>query len=122
MIQLAVRHWPLPCVLLVALLADVSVLAQSRAKVWEEPLVLPTYEVSPPDHNPRFYAGRAYQGAQGRVYPYAMIDDLTDKRVEKTYRAVYLENEYIKVCVLRARRPWPFGRGQDQHTLLLVGP
>jgi len=29
-----------------------------------------------------------------------MIDDLTDERVEKTYRAVYLENEYIKVCVL----------------------
>jgi tetratricopeptide (TPR) repeat protein len=100
MIQLAVRHWPLPCVLLVVLLADVPVVTQSRAKVWEEPLVLPTYEVNPPDHNPRFYAGRAYQGAQGRVYPYAMIDDLTDNRVEKSYRAVYLENEYIKVCVL----------------------
>ncbi len=100
MTRLAVRHWPLPCVLLVALSADVPVAAQSRTRVWEEPLVLPTYEVNPPDHNPRFYAGRAYQGAQGRVYPYAMIDDLTDNRVQKTYRAVYLENEYIKVCVV----------------------
>jgi tetratricopeptide (TPR) repeat protein len=83
-----------------ALLANLPALAQSRARVWEEPLVLPTYEINQPDHNPRFYAGRAYQGAQGRVYPYAMIDDLTDRRVEKTYRAVYLENEYIKVCIL----------------------
>ncbi len=74
--------------------------AESKARVWEEALVLPTYEVNAPDHNPRFYAGRAYQGAQGRAYPYAMIDDLTDNRVEKTYRVVYLENEYIKVCVV----------------------
>jgi tetratricopeptide (TPR) repeat protein len=101
MIPLARRLWPLPSVLVVtALLANLPALAQSRARVWEEPLVLPTYEINQPDHNPRFYAGRAYQGAQGRVYPYAMIDDLTDRRVEKTYRAVYLENEYIKVCIL----------------------
>jgi tetratricopeptide (TPR) repeat protein len=85
---------------ILALLTATPAQAQSRARVWEEPLTLPTYEVNPPDHNPRFYAGRAYQGAQGRVYPYAMIDDLTDNRVQKTYRAVYLENEYIKVCIL----------------------
>jgi len=58
------------------------------------------YEVGPPDRNPRFYAGRAYQGAQGRVYPYPMYDVLTDTRREKTYNAVYLENEYLKLCVL----------------------
>jgi tetratricopeptide (TPR) repeat protein len=87
-------------ILAVATLTAGSVFGDSRARVWEEPLVLPTYEVNDPDHNPRFYAGRAYQGAQGRVYPYPMIDDLTDHRVEKTYRAVYLENEYIKVCLL----------------------
>jgi len=86
--------------LILAALAVMPALAQTKARVWEEPLVLPTYSVNAPDHNPRFYAGRAYQGAQGRVYPYAMIDDLTDNRVDKTYRAVYLENEYIKVCIL----------------------
>ena len=29
-----------------------------------------------------------------------MMDDLTDKREVKTYRAVYLENEYLKAIVL----------------------
>ena len=69
-------------------------------RIWEEPLIIPTYEVGKPDPNPRFYAGRAYQGAQGRVYPYPMLDRLTDIRKDKTYNAVYLENEYIKICIL----------------------
>jgi len=73
---------------------------QSAVRIWEEPLVIPTYEVGPPDRNPRFYAGRAYQGAQGRVYPYPMYDVLTDTRRDETYNAVYLENEYLKICVL----------------------
>lgn len=72
----------------------------STVSIWEEPLTIPTYEVGPPDRNPRFYTGRAYQGAQGRVYPYPMYDTLTDQRSDRTYRAVYIENEYLKVCVL----------------------
>ena len=75
-------------------------LADSAVKIWDEPLVIPTYEVGKPDPNPRFYTGRTYQGAQGRVYPYPMLDVLTDSRKDKTYQAVYLENEYVKICVL----------------------
>ena len=75
-------------------------ISESYAKIWEEPLVLPTYQVGKPDPNPRFYAARAYQGAQEHVYPYAMLDRLTDIRKDKTYNAVYLENEYVKICVL----------------------
>jgi len=87
--RLAVGRWPaLSALVMLGLLAAGPALAQSGARAWEEPLVLPTYEVNPPDHNPRFYAGRAYQGAQGRVYPYAMIDDLTDNRVQQTSRGV----------------------------------
>ena len=74
--------------------------AESGVRVWEEPLVLPTYEVGEPDKNPRFYAGRAYQGAQGRVYPYAMWDDITERLADREYTALYLENEYLKICVL----------------------
>lgn len=73
---------------------------KGSVRVWEEPLVLPTYEVGEPDHNPRFYAGRGYQGAQGRVYPYAMRDDITETREEQEYKALYLENEYLRICVL----------------------
>lgn len=86
--------------LLVTLAFSSAYAQQGAVKVWEETLELPSYEVGAPDHNPRFYAGRAYQGAQGRVYPYPMIDLLTDNRVMKSYRAVYLENEFLKVCVV----------------------
>ncbi|MCK4716979.1 MAG: DUF5107 domain-containing protein, partial [Candidatus Marinimicrobia bacterium] len=77
-----------------------TVTEDSIVRIWEEPLIIPTYEVDKPDPNPRFYAGRAYQGAQGRIYPYPMLDRLTDNRKDISYNAVYLENEYIKICVL----------------------
>jgi tetratricopeptide (TPR) repeat protein len=69
-------------------------------KIWEEKIVIPTYEINPPDLNPEFYIGRTYQGAQGRIYPYPMIDNLTDKKIDKSYNAVYLENDYIKLNIL----------------------
>jgi tetratricopeptide (TPR) repeat protein len=69
-------------------------------RIWEEPLPLPTYLVDPPDLNPRFYDGRAYQGAQGRVYPYPIYESLSDTRVMKEYDMVFLENEYIKINIL----------------------
>ena len=47
-----------------------------------------------------FYFGRAYQGAEGRVYPYPLQDKLTGVRQDRTYNLVYLENEYIKVGVM----------------------
>ncbi len=69
-------------------------------KLWEAPLTIPTYQVGPPDPDPIFYDGRGYQGAQGRIYPYPMLDRLTDQRVNTSYDAVYLENPYVKICVL----------------------
>jgi len=73
---------------------------ETEVKAWEEPLVIPTYRIGRPDPNPIFYTGRAYQGAKGPVYPYPLLDKLTDIREEKTYTAVYLENEYVQICVL----------------------
>ena len=68
------------------------------ARVWEAQLSIPTYELGPPDPNP------AFASAQGRsrrpVYPYPMLDNLTGRKVDKVYRAVYLENEYLRVTVL----------------------
>lgn len=74
--------------------------ASSEVKVWEEPLVIPTYLTGEPEKFPFFYSGRAYQGAKGPVYPYPMLDELTDVRENKTYKALYLENDYIRICVL----------------------
>jgi len=72
----------------------------STTKIWEQDITLPTYLISEPGKNPQFYFGRAYQGAQGRVYPYASLEFLTDERVDKTYKFLYLENEYIKTSLL----------------------
>jgi tetratricopeptide (TPR) repeat protein len=75
-------------------------MAGPEVRAWEEPLEIPTYLVGEQDEFPLFYNGRAYQGAKGPVYPYPMLDKLTDRREGKTYRALYLENDYVKICVL----------------------
>jgi tetratricopeptide (TPR) repeat protein len=72
----------------------------SWAKVWEENLVLPTYQAAPPDLNPRFYNGRTYQGAKATFYPYPVSDQLTDRRDYQEYQAVHLENPYVKISIL----------------------
>ncbi|MCD7936488.1 MAG: DUF5107 domain-containing protein [Tannerellaceae bacterium] len=71
-----------------------------KVEVRQSPLVLPTYEIGEPDVNSVFFTGRVYQGAQGHIYPYPLYDLLTDRKVDKSYNALYLENEYINVCVL----------------------
>jgi hypothetical protein len=74
--------------------------AASPVRIWEEPLTLPTYRLDPPDSNPMFYTHESYQGAQKRVYPYPFQDKVTDIREEKTYKALYLENDYIRLSIL----------------------
>ena len=74
--------------------------SELHVKIWEEPVTMPTYLVDEPDRIPRFYEGRAYQGAQGRVYPYPIYESLSDTRVDKEYDMVFLENEYIKIELL----------------------
>jgi tetratricopeptide (TPR) repeat protein len=69
-------------------------------KVWEENVVIPTYPVGQPEKNPMFLEKRVYQGSSGVVYPHAVIEKIHDEKVDKTYKAVFLENEYIKVMVL----------------------
>jgi tetratricopeptide (TPR) repeat protein len=81
------------------LLTTQQTMAQS-VEITRKPLVLPTYEVGAPDVDPIFFTGRVYQGAQGHIYPYQLIDGLSDKKVDKTYDALYLDNEYLRVCVL----------------------
>jgi tetratricopeptide (TPR) repeat protein len=74
--------------------------ARGQVKAWEGAIVIPTYEAGPPEPYPIFYAGRAYQGARGPVYPYPLLDKLSDVKHDKTYRILYLENEYVRIGVL----------------------
>jgi tetratricopeptide (TPR) repeat protein len=83
-----------------ALTAGGGLAADRAARAWEEKLVIPTYLVGPAEPNPIFYSGRAYQGAKGPIYPYPLLDRLSDLKADKTYRALYLENPYVRICVL----------------------
>ena len=83
-----------------ALFLWVTAGALAEVKIWEESVVLPTYEIGPADQNPRFYSGRVTQGAQGKVYPYPMWDVLTNEKSDQSYQMVYLENDYVKISVL----------------------
>ena len=69
-------------------------------KAWKEKVVIPTYEVGTPEKNPIFLEKRVYQGSSGVVYPYPVIESISNEKVDKEYDAVFIENEYIKVMVL----------------------
>ena len=69
-------------------------------KAWRELVTIPTYEVGKPEKNPMFLEKRVYQGSSGVVYPYPVIESISDEKVDKEYQAVWLENEYIKVMIL----------------------
>jgi tetratricopeptide (TPR) repeat protein len=73
--------------------------ADTSVVVREVDEVIPTYEAGPPDPNPMFYFGRVSQGAEGRTYPYPLYDNLTNRKTDKTYRLVYLENEFLQVGI-----------------------
>lgn len=69
-------------------------------KAWMEEVLLPTYEVGEEEKNPVFLEKRVYQGSSGSVYPYPVIEKITDKKKDKAYKALFIENKYIKVMIL----------------------
>ena len=69
-------------------------------KAWRELVTIPTYEVGKPEKNPIFLEKRVYQGSSGVVYPYPVIETMSDEKVDKDYLAIWIENEYIKVMIL----------------------
>lgn len=87
------------CVCLSFFILPVLVTAQ-QVKLFEKSIVIPTYPLGPPEINPIFYTPTDYQGAQNRVYPYTNLDRLSDAKTDKIYKGLFLENEYISICVL----------------------
>ena len=87
-----VMRWASPFAFL--LVSSIPICGQVR--VWEGVLKLPTYEEGAPDPNPPFD-----QFSTGRFnYPYTLRNEITNTRAEHHWRAVYLENEYLKCSVL----------------------
>lgn len=71
-----------------------------QVKMSETEITIPTYALGQPESNPMFYVPTNSQGAQKRMYPYPLLDKLTDTKTDKKYKALVLENEYVKVVVL----------------------
>src|SRR5579871_69159 len=73
-----------------------SSMAAAQVRVWQGTFTLPAYQEGAPDPNPAFdqYANSRFN------YPYTLRDNLTDRRADHAWRALFLENEYLKCCVL----------------------
>ena len=72
----------------------------SIVRAWKENITLPTYAAYPADPNPMFLEKRVYQGSSGKVYPNGFTDRISTERSAQTYKAVCLENEFVRVMVL----------------------
>ena len=78
-----------------------------EATICEVPLTIPTYRLGAEDQNPPFHNPNAL-GAEQRgapvynqnVYPYPMQTGITGEKADQTYKAVVLENDFVRVIVL----------------------
>ena len=68
--------------------------------VREDVITLPTYEPMAPDKHPMFLDKRVYQGSSGKVYPLPVYNRIADKKTKKKWKAVHIENEFLKLMVL----------------------
>jgi tetratricopeptide (TPR) repeat protein len=69
-------------------------------KAWRAPVAIPTYHPLPPDKNPMFLEKRVYQGSSGRVYPLPFTDRISTEPRTRSWQAVHIENEFVRVMVL----------------------
>lgn len=66
----------------------------------ETTITIPTYQTSEPEKNPMFLEKRVYQGSSGKVYPFPVTEKIHEEKVDQTYRAIILENQYLQVTFL----------------------
>lgn len=71
-----------------------------NVEAWAEKIIIPAYEVGKPEKNPMFLEKRVYQGSSGVVYPHPVIESISNKKINKEYEAVFIENEYLKIMIL----------------------
>ncbi|MBN1851137.1 MAG: DUF5107 domain-containing protein [Pirellulales bacterium] len=86
----------------IVLSISAPVLAQVRT--WEGTITIPTYGWEE-DINPKFWAMEgAVKGSTtvhaSIIYPYTMQDHLFRTKADRTYKALFLENEYLKITCL----------------------
>jgi len=83
--------------LVVAVIGAVAHAQKSQpVRVWMGSLELPTYLEGDPEVNPPF----DQYSTQNFNYPYTLRTELTGKKENESWRAIYLENEYLRCAVL----------------------
>jgi tetratricopeptide (TPR) repeat protein len=91
--------------LVLVAMASISVMSRERknvsapgvVRVWQDTIELATYKEGLPDENPpfdQFVTNERYN------YPYTLRTSLTNKRAPRRWRALNLENEYLKCVIL----------------------
>jgi len=81
-------------------LPDAPASESGSVRAWEQPVLIRTYLPAEPDPNPLFLEKRVYQGSSGRVYPLPVIDRIDSEARNHSWRAVHLENEFIRLMIL----------------------
>jgi tetratricopeptide (TPR) repeat protein len=87
------------CLLIIGLITGFTLSAYGQVKMYEESVTMPTYKVEPAEKAPIFYTGGSFQGARRVIYPYALTDIISDKKVNQAWKFLTLENEYIKLGI-----------------------
>ena len=67
---------------------------------WVGELTLPTFLPAAPDKNPMFLEKRVYQGSSGKVYPLPFTDRIAETPVNRQWKAIWIENEFLRVLIL----------------------
>ncbi|HEX3798568.1 MAG TPA: DUF5107 domain-containing protein [Verrucomicrobiae bacterium] len=75
-------------------------MSKGQVSVRVENVVIPTYMPAPPDKNPMFLEKRVYQGSSGKVYPLPFTDRIAEKPIDREWKAIWIENEFIRAMVL----------------------
>lgn len=90
----------------------------NQVKAWKDKLIIPTYEIGQPERYPVFLEKRVYQGSSGVIYPNPVIETISNKKVEKEWEVIYIENDFIKIMVLPAlggRIQMAYDKIQNRH-------
>ena len=86
--------------ILTVLITSSAIANADEVKAYEGTVTMPTYILDPAEKAPIFERDWSYQRAKRSVYPYPLNDNMTRRKEDITYDCLYLENEYVKLCVL----------------------
>ncbi len=84
----------------VVILPDAPADLSGPVVAWSQAVEILTYEPANPDLNPMFLEKRVYQGSSGRVYPLPFIDRIATEPAKRTWQAIHIENEFLRIMIL----------------------